>query len=136
MSVPPLQASSGGLPAVSVVIPNYNGRHLLHTCLQALYAQDYPSDRMEVILVDDASNDDSVAYVQEHFPDVRVYVMARNSGLAITCNIGAAVARGEIVALLNNDTEVEPQWVRALVAALAENPWAGAAASKMLLFDP
>ncbi len=120
---------------VSVIIPNYNGRRFLKTCLTALEAQTYPREYLEVILVDDASQDDSVSYVQRMFPHVRVLPLQKNSGLAVACNRGAAVARGEIIALLNNDTEVEPGWVGALVRALEEHPWAGAAASKILLFD-
>lgn len=122
-------------PFVSVIIPNYNGRRFLATCLEALRRQTYPRERMEVILVDDASTDDSVSFVRAHFPEVRVLQLERNSGLAAACNRGAAIAQGHVLALLNNDTEVEPQWVEALVEALAAHPWAGAAASKLLLFD-
>ncbi len=122
-------------PHVSVIIPNYNGKRFLDTCLGALARQTYPAERLEIILVDDASTDDSVDFVQGHFPHVRVLSLEHNSGLATACNHGAAIAQGEIIALLNNDTEVEPRWVEALVTALAEHPWAGAAASKMLLFD-
>ncbi len=122
-------------PHVSVIIPNYNGKRFLDTCLDALARQTYPAERLEIILVDDASTDDSVDFVQRHFPHVRVLSLEHNSGLATACNRGAAIARGDIIALLNNDTEVEPRWVEALVTALAEHPWAGAAASKMLLFD-
>lgn len=122
-------------PTVSVIIPNYNGRRFLATCLEALRRQTYPRDRMEVILVDDASTDDSVPFVKAHFPEVRVLRLPRNSGLAAACNRGAALARGEVLILLNNDTEAEPQWVEALVEALRSHPWAGAAASKLLLFD-
>jgi len=122
-------------PLVSVVIPNYNGLRFLETCLTALAGQTYPRERLEVILVDDASTDNSVAFVRDHFPWVNVVRLEHNSGLAIACNRGVAHARGEIIALLNNDTEVEPQWVEALVQALEEHPWAGSVASKMLLFD-
>ena len=122
-------------PFVSVIVPNYNGLRFLPTCLGALRRQTYPPDRLEIILVDDGSTDASVQFVQTHFPEVRVLPLKRNVGLAAACNRGAAIARGDILALLNNDTEVEPQWVEALVEALQRHPWAGAAASKMLLFD-
>jgi GT2 family glycosyltransferase len=90
---------------------------------------------VEVILVDDASTDDSVTFVQAHYPEVRIVRMARNSGLAAGCNAGARVASGDLLVMLNNDTEVEPGWLAALVAAAAAHPRAGAIASKMLLFD-
>jgi GT2 family glycosyltransferase len=120
-------------PRVSVIIPNYNGRHLLDTCLGSLSRQTF-SD-LETTLVDDGSRDDSVAWTLEHFTGVRVECMGRNRGMDITCNRGAAVSRGAILVMLNSDTEAEPGWLAALVAALDANPRAGAAASKMLLFD-
>ena len=61
--------------------------------------------------------------------------LARNSGLAIGCNAAAQAAHGELLVMLNNDTEVEPGWLAALVEAATTRPQAGAIASKMLLFD-
>jgi GT2 family glycosyltransferase len=120
---------------VSIVIPNYNGKRLLDTCLGAVAAQSHPRHLTEIILVDDASTDDSVAYVKERYPGVKVVALARNSGLAVACNAGARAASGDLLVMLNNDTEAEPGWLAALVAAAEANPRAGAIASKMLLFD-
>ena len=89
----------------------------------------------EVILVDDASTDDSVAFVQANYPEVKIVRLARNSGLAAGCNAGARVATGDLLVMLNNDTEAEPGWLAALVEMAAAHPKAGAIASKMLLFD-
>lgn len=121
------------MPRVSVIIPNYNGQPLLETCFGALRRQAY-SD-FETLLVDDGSSDDSVRWVGERFPEVHVLRLGRNSGLAAACNHGAAAAQGEILVMLNNDTEAESGWLGALVEALDAAPCAGAAASKMLLFD-
>lgn len=123
------------LPFASVIVPTYNGRALLGTCLDALRRQTYPADRWEVIVVDDASSDGTVAYLQAAYPEVRVVALAQNSGFIAACNAGVAAARGEVLVLLNNDTEAEPGWLEALVTALVEHPEAGSAASKMLLFD-
>jgi GT2 family glycosyltransferase len=123
------------LPFVSIIIPTYNGRALLAACLPALRGQSYPADRFEVIVVDDASSDGTAAYLAAGFPEVKVAALAQNSGFIAACNAGVAAAQGEILVLLNNDTEAEPGWLAALVAALVEHPEAGAAASKMLLFD-
>ena len=123
------------LPFVSIIIPTYNGKALLATCLPALRGQTYPADRCEVIVVDDASSDGTLAYLAGEFPEVRVVALAQNSGFIAACNAGVAAARGEILVLLNNDTEAEAGWLAALVAALVEHPEAGSAASKMLLFD-
>ncbi len=124
-------------PFVSVIIPTFNGKALLAVCLPSLRGQSYPADRFEVIVVDDASGDGTVEYLAAEFPEARVVALAQNSGFIAACNAGvaAAAAQGEILVLLNNDTEAEPGWLAALVAALLEHPDAGSAASKMLLFD-
>jgi len=119
----------------SIIIPNYNGLRFLPTCLNALRAQTYPANLTEVILVDDASTDDSVTFVHENYPEVKIVRLTHNSGLAAGCNAGAALAQGELLVMLNNDTEVEPGWLAALVEAAATHPKAGSIASKMLLFD-
>ncbi len=119
----------------SIIIPNYNGRRFLAVCLDALRRQTYDRALTEVILVDDASSDDSVAFVRQHYPEVVVVQMPRNSGLAAACNAGARVASGDLLVMLNNDTEVEAGWLEALVACAMAHPQAGAIASKMLLFD-
>ncbi len=119
----------------SIIIPNYNGLRFLQPCLDALRGQTYPRELTEVILVDDASTDGSAAFVQAHYPEVRVVRLARNSGLAVGCNAGAAAATGDLLVMLNNDTEAEPGWLAALAAAATAEPAAGAFASKMLLYD-
>ncbi len=120
---------------VSIIVPNYNGLRFLPTCLDALRGQTYPREQTEIILVDDASSDASIAFVRERYPEVRIVPLARNSGLAVGCNAGAQAARGELLVMLNNDTEAEPGWLAALVEMAAAHPHAGAIASKMLLFD-
>jgi GT2 family glycosyltransferase len=120
---------------VSVIIPNYNGKRFLVTCLDALRGQTYSSERTEIIMVDDASTDDSVQFVRERYPEIKVVRLSSNSGLAIGCNAGAQAATGELLVMLNNDTEAEPGWLAALVEAAEKHPQAGAIASKMLLFD-
>ncbi len=119
----------------SIIIPNYNGKRFLDPCLGAVARQTYPRELTEVILVDDASTDDSVAYVRERYGEVKVVVLDRNSGLAVACNAGARAAGGDLLVMLNNDTEVEPGWLAALIASAEAHPAAGAIASKMLLFD-
>lgn len=123
------------LPFVSIVIPNYNGKALLPTCLDALRGQTYPVDSVEVIVVDDASSDGSVEFIGALYPEVRVVALPQNRGFVAACNAGVAAAQGDVLVLLNNDTEAEPGWLEALVTALTEHPEAGSAASKMLLFD-
>jgi GT2 family glycosyltransferase len=120
-------------PYFSVIIPNWNGARHLPDCLDSLRRQTYP--HLEVILVDNASTDESAALVQRAYPEVVLLQLDQNLGLTGAINRGVHVARGDVVAPLNNDTQVSPTWAEALVAALSSHPDAGMAASKMLLFD-
>ena len=117
----------------SVIIPNWNGKKYLDVCLQALRAQTYPD--VEVIVADNASADGSQDFMREHFPEVIIVQLTENLGFTGACNAGIEAATGEYIALLNNDTEVEPNWAQALVEGLQRHPEAGFAASKMMLFD-
>lgn len=120
-------------PLFSVVIPNWNGKKFLKTCLDALEAQTYPN--IEVIIADNASSDGSQAFIQEHYPQVILIQLAENFGFTGACNAGLRAAQGEFVSLLNNDTEVDPNWVSTIVDGFSRHPEAGIVASKMLLFD-
>ena len=73
---------------------------------------------MEIILVDNGSTDDSVAFVREVYPHVRVIEAGRNLGFAGGNNLGAREATGDYLALINNDARTDPRWLRALVEAL------------------
>jgi GT2 family glycosyltransferase len=116
-----------------VIIPNWNGIRHLSTCLNALRCQTYPN--LEVILVDNASTDESVALVGRDYPEVTIMQLDENLGLTGGINRGIQIARGEIIVPLNNDTQVASGWAEALATALLDHPDAGMAASKMLLFD-
>lgn len=117
-------------PTVSVILVNWNGRHLLGPCLEALRRQTWPD--FEVILVDNASSDGSAAWVAEHYPEVRVVCNERNLGFAEGNNRGLAAARGEFIVLLNNDTEAEPDFLAALMAAARQDERIGAVAGVLV----
>lgn len=120
-------------PLLSVIIPHYNGAHHLPPCFKALRAQTYP--RLEIILVDDGSTDESVALTRRDFPEVKIIQLGQNMGFIKAINRGIAQAAGQIIAPLNNDTQVAPGWAQALVEAMQAHPEAGIVASKILLFD-
>lgn len=120
-------------PTLSVVIPNWNGARFLPTCLDSLSRQTLP--HVEVMVVDNASHDDSLTIVRERYPWVTVIALETNRGFTGACNAGLTAAQGEFVALLNNDTEVDAGWAQAVVEAFAQDSAIGSVASKMLLFD-
>jgi len=121
-------------PLVSVVIPNLNGRDMLAGCLRALERQTFKD--FEVIIVDNGSADDSVEMVRAEFPWLGTIVENEtNVGFAKACNQGIEAGNGDLIALLNNDTEAHPDWLGELVQAAEANPDAGMFASKTLLFD-
>lgn len=120
------------IPA-SVIIPNWNGAKHLPICLDSLRAQTHPD--VEIVVVDNASDDGSQVLITERYPEVRLITLQENRGFTGACNTGLQAADGDILILLNNDTEVEPTWVGEIVAAFERYPDAGMVASKMLLFD-
>jgi GT2 family glycosyltransferase len=118
---------------VSVVIVNWNGRELLSECLEGLRRQVFRD--FSVILVDNGSQDGSTAFVSEHYPEVRIVALQDNRGFAAANNAALRMIETEFVALLNNDAVPTPLWLKSLVEALEEQPQAGLAASKILLYD-
>ena len=119
-------------PRVTVVIPNWNGERFLSTCLGSLREQSFKD--YDVIVVDDNSTDGSVAFARRNFPEVRVMHLDENKGFSAAVNAGIRASGAECVALLNNDTEVDPGWLYALVEAAKAHPEAGLFASKMVDF--
>ncbi len=120
-------------PAISIIIPHLNGRHHLDDCLQSLRRQTWRD--FEALLVDNGSTDGTQAYVAENYPEVRLVQLPENRGFTGACNAGWQAAQGEIIILLNNDTEADPRWLAEVMAAFDRHPRAGSIASKMLLFD-
>jgi len=122
-------------PSVSIIVLNFNGLAFLEPCLSSLEQLDYPEGRFEVILVDNASTDSSVAFVRKRFPWVRIIQNDRNLGFAGGNNVGIRVSKGEYIALLNNDTKVERDWLIELVKGCEADRAIGACTSKIWLFD-
>ena len=98
---------------VSIVIPNWNGKHLLEKHLRSVLSV---LDRGEVLVVDDGSTDDSVAFLKKNFPEVRVVTKDKHEGFASTVNVGVAMAKADIVVLLNTDVEPEKGFLEPLLS--------------------
>lgn len=115
---------------VSVVIPSWNGKHLLKVCLPSLRKQTFRD--FEVIIVDNGSTDNSVLYIKRYFPQFKVVTLTKNLGFSPAVNIGIRSANGKYIVLINNDTFVDKDCLKKLVLAAEKHPDAGMVASKML----
>jgi hypothetical protein len=122
-----------GSSTVTVVIPNWNGRHLLPACLSALGEQSFSG--FEIVVVDNGSTDGSVGWIQESHPGVRVLANKENLGFAAAVNQGICASQSKYVALLNSDTRAGDRWLASLVEAAEAEPEVGMCASKMLFAD-
>jgi GT2 family glycosyltransferase len=99
------------LLSLSIVIPTYNGRQLLERCLRSVDAHAPPGT--QIIVVDDASMDNTVSWLKAHYPKVELVRFQENQGFCRAINAGIQRARGDVVELLNNDTEVYAGWAEA-----------------------
>ena len=105
-------------PEVSIIIPNLNGKGHLDRCFTTLREMDYDARRVEYIMVDNGSTDDSVRHVSSRYPEVRIIANGQNLGFCTACNLGAKAARGRILVFLNNDMRVARDWLNPLVDAI------------------
>ena len=117
---------------VSVVVVNYRGGTETVECLRSLADLAWPPDRLEVIVVANASGDGSVERIRGAAPSADVVESTVNLGFAGGCNAGAGRATGEYLALLNNDARPHADWIAAAVAAFEHQPSVAAVASKVL----
>lgn len=117
-------------PVLSVIIANYNGEPWLAPCLTSIMSQTKGVES-EVIVVDNNSQDDSVALVEREFPSVRVVARTRNAGFAQANNEGIALAQGHYILLLNNDT-VFLSGLETMLAFLDQHPQCAAVGPRML----
>jgi GT2 family glycosyltransferase/glycosyltransferase involved in cell wall biosynthesis len=122
-------------PLVSVVLVNYQGADDTIAALGHLRDVDWPADRRQIIVVDNASPDGSEGRIREAAPDAEIHQAGANLGFAGGCNLGVAQARGEFTAFLNSDARPHPQWIRAAVAEFEADPDVGCVASKVLTWD-
>lgn len=117
---------------ISVVIPNWNGAHWLKACLDSLRAQTFRD--FHVYVVDNGSTDDSVALMQVSYPEVTILRNETNLGFAGGINRGFVAARGALIVALNNDVEVDPDWLAVMARTMDQHPKAGSGASQLMDF--
>lgn len=118
-------------PTVLVVIVNFNGRSLLDEHLQSILDSDYP--RLDVVVVDNASSDDSIEYLKANFPGVKIVRLDRNYGFGKANNAAfAKYPQYEYYALVNNDMSVSSDWLKKLVSVAEEDSDVAAVGPKIL----
>ena len=100
-------------PLISIIVLNYNGKQFLKVCFDSLLLSTYPN--IELLMVDNASTDDSVDYMERNYPQVKIIHSGGNIGYSAGNNLGIEVAAGKYVLLLNNDIEVTPGWLEPIM---------------------
>lgn len=98
---------------MSVIVLNYNGQQFLKDCFDSLLQTTYTN--IELLMVDNASTDDSVSFVSQNYPQVKIIQSGGNIGYSAGNNLGIREAKGDFVLLLNNDVEVTPGWLEPIM---------------------
>ena len=119
-------------PTTAIVILNWNGRSFLEKFLPFVTASLYPG--AEVIVADNASTDDSVSFLKERYPQLRIIEMNENRGFAGGYNEALRHVDSDYYVLLNSDVEVEPGWIGPLVSLMEKDPSIGACQPKIRMY--
>ncbi len=136
LPTPSLSHTTSMFPNVVIIILNWNGREDTLGCLASLRRLDYPA--YHIIVVDNGSNDDSVAAIRTNFPEVMLIETGANLGYVGGNNVGlehAATIEANYALLLNNDTEVAPDFLKLLVEAAETDPHVGIVGPTIYYFD-
>lgn len=121
---------------LSIIIVNFNTRELIQACLDSLflnYDQNLKNQEYEIIVVDNASSDDSVKMIKKNFPEVQLIMSSANLGFAKANNIGIKKSQGEFILLLNPDTEIQEKTLHRMIDYLESHKNVGIATCKVLL---
>lgn len=118
---------------ISVIIPNYNGSKYIKQCLNSLKKQTY--ENYELIIIDNASQDNSIKIIEKHYPQVNLIKNKQNYGFSIAVNQGIKASKGEYVVLLNNDTVVFEDWLGNLVKCIEKDKKIFSVCSKMIRYN-
>jgi GT2 family glycosyltransferase len=126
-------------PLISIVTVNFNGKPFLRNLFNSIHDLDYPAEKIQMIMVDNNSEDDSVKFVEEEFPWVEVVSLKKNMGYAGGNNEGLKRAKGKYIALINNDCVVERDWLSEMLLIFRQSGGdskIGAVGSKVLFYYP
>lgn len=121
---------------VSVVIANFNGKNYIKNCLLSIQKNTYLN--WEIIVIENGSNDGSVEMLEKEFgqwPNFHLIKLEKNFGPALARNRGVAKAKGKIICFLDNDTEVDPDWIKNAIKYYENDSKVGILQCKLLMFD-
>ncbi len=121
------------LPHVEIMVLNYNGEDYLGECIESLFRTDYPD--YSVMVIDNDSADGSMDLIRSRYPSVITIENKENLGFGKAYHLAIRDSSSEFFVLLNNDTKVEPGWLRPLVRAMLTDDRMAAASSKLLFMD-
>ena len=119
------------LPLVSIIIVNFNGKRFLGDLFSSLLNLEYPKDKIEIIMVDNLSSDDSVYFVQAHFPMVKIIHNDENN-YTRALNLGIQSSKGNFIGFLNNDMVVDKRWLIELINIITSDRRIGCVGGKIL----
>lgn len=123
--------ANAATPLLSIIVVHWNTESFLYHCLQSLREHPLAVGTMEIVVVDNNSDDDAVELVRRRFPEVRVIANRTNDGYSQANNQGAAIARGEYLLFLNPDTEAGPLALDRLITFAKSTPNLGAASAQL-----
>lgn len=124
------------LPPVSIVVLTYNGRKFMRDLMESLADQTYPRHLVEIIIVDNGSQDDTVAFIRKYFPEIICVALSENKGFSAGNNIGYHYASHELIVFLNQDTICHRNWLNGLVHPMLDDRRLAACVSNIIPIDP
>lgn len=109
-------------PTLSVVVPCFNVEHIIERCIEALLAQDYPKDKISLIIVDDKSTDATGKIIEQYRENDQVKIIKhfRNRGLSAARNSGIKASKSQIIGFLDSDMVVKKNWAKSMVSELSK----------------
>ncbi len=119
------------LPKVSIVIVNYNRKEIIE-CIKSVKKADYPQDKIEIIVSDNNSTDDSLSQIRKLFLDIAIIKSGKNQGYGAGCNHGAKYAHGKYMVFLTPDNIVDRKWLPNLVNKIENDKTVGTVTSKVM----
>jgi GT2 family glycosyltransferase len=125
--------SSNNLPTVAVVILNWNGKYFLEKFLPSILASTY--NNTQIIVADNASTDDSIVFLQQHFPTVQIIINQTNEGFAKGYNTALKKVTADYFVLLNSDVEVTPTWIEPIIQLMENDKSISACQPKILDYN-